>query len=438
MGQPITWRNVSNQTPNVAPLFEGANRSFDRALGSLDNIITDRSKRQDANQATRVDNNTQSFLDQLSQYRTPEELQAAQESGAIDTLRQEYGRNIDRGVARNGANDQLNTLRTRETAEIEYQDKAREVAERDIKDQFGQLVNSGDFDGARSLLDSNELANESSMFAQLDTSQRDRVIRGREDTQYNETQNTKRQTKMAANLAMEAINSGEAADVSRAAYAHRLDAEGITGQVALDALTNFDKQHTAINELTTEDRTAHSAVVAEAQREAEIATQEANRVYNLAEQLSPVDPAFGFANPNRSSVGDAVTFLREAGVDDSDLGTDIQKSVDKLKSNKGIDKQYEPYLGDVVAEAVRRVGAVQEWTDTEKDFEISDFDRVLPQVYAEMLASKANYEVLNTAKKARDKAINTAADAVSTKSAQSLAGYKSLYKSYKKLEPKAK
>lgn len=187
MAEPITWRNINSQPTAAAQLFAGADRSFEKASDIFSGLLDKNTERERRNQQTIRDNNTQAYLDQLSQYRTPEELQAAIDTGAVDQLRLQYGRNIDRNLARGAAESQLTNLRQAITAKNTYDDAATDRAQRGDVDQIKQLIARGDFVGAEKRLGEVDLRNEASLYEALTSGKNAVEDRGFTRDQRNQT-----------------------------------------------------------------------------------------------------------------------------------------------------------------------------------------------------------------------------------------------------------
>ncbi len=162
MAEPITWRNVRTTVNGggAGSLMRGAQNSLQSGFGALERVLADRQQTQDANWDTRSDNNTQDFLNQLSQYRTPEEFQAAQASGALDQAFRGYGRQIDQDAARTALDNRLGTLQERQIATGEYADNQQLRGERDVRDDYLKAMVRGDQQTASRILQENELLNE--------------------------------------------------------------------------------------------------------------------------------------------------------------------------------------------------------------------------------------------------------------------------------------
>jgi len=185
MAKPITWRNVN------APDFTGASdmlaragQSFQSALGALDTAKTDFEE-------GRTDRNTQAFLDQLSRYRTPEALRAAQDSGEINQLRQRLGSNglIDQSqVNPDAIRNRLTTLRDRTTADYNYNQMVTQREQAPVIRQIQTAIaNNDDATYERLMKENPDLHNAPELVQNYNTTERARLTQGREDRKYNQT-----------------------------------------------------------------------------------------------------------------------------------------------------------------------------------------------------------------------------------------------------------
>lgn len=115
----ITWRNIDMGAGGDAraialPMqvaMQGINTGFDKLTGVYDKY-----------EKQQVDQNTALFQNELSKYRTPEELQAARDSGAIAALQERFGLQMDQKVRNEGARTQLNNAYEDVTNANKYSD----------------------------------------------------------------------------------------------------------------------------------------------------------------------------------------------------------------------------------------------------------------------------------------------------------------------------
>ena len=120
---PITWRNIESDTiRGAAGLMEVARRAFNDGIGNFKGIVDDKNELNQANWDQQKANNTNAFLDRLAQYKTPEELAAAQASGELQALRQQYGGQVDATAIRGAEANAAEMLMKRIGATREYED----------------------------------------------------------------------------------------------------------------------------------------------------------------------------------------------------------------------------------------------------------------------------------------------------------------------------
>ena len=138
---PITWRNIEgDHTRGAASLFETARRALNDGMGNFKSIVDSRNELNQQNWNTQKEVNTDLFLDRLAQYKTPEELAAAQAAGELQNLKAQFGGQIDRDAVRGAEDAAAEQLMKRITAQNLYQDDTRRRSERDQMDVGRQLL----------------------------------------------------------------------------------------------------------------------------------------------------------------------------------------------------------------------------------------------------------------------------------------------------------
>lgn len=142
---PITWRNIgATVSPGAGAQGARAAQSGVMAgVGALERALSQYQEDRQNSWDTLRENNTQDFLDQLSQYRSAEDFQAAQERGALQQLYQGYGNAIDRDTARTALDSRLGALQQRDTATQQFQDMQQKVANRDLRAEYMDLKYQG-------------------------------------------------------------------------------------------------------------------------------------------------------------------------------------------------------------------------------------------------------------------------------------------------------
>ena len=141
---PITWRNIENDsTRGAALLLETARRALNDGMGNFKGIVDSRNELNQQNWNTQKEVNTDQFLDRLAQYKTPEELAAAQAAGDLQRLKAQFGAQIDHDAVRDAEAAAAEQLMRRITAQNQYvDDKTNRDARPDI-DHFYDLVGQG-------------------------------------------------------------------------------------------------------------------------------------------------------------------------------------------------------------------------------------------------------------------------------------------------------
>lgn len=139
---PITWRNVEAPSFRDAILAGAqAQQSFNSGFDSLNKLVDQESKTNIANWDNTAKNNTEKFYaDVASQFKTPEEYQAALKSGLVDQMRQQYGAQIDQAGARKYLEERPTVLMDRLTKEQAYTDAQTERGQREYINGFKQAI----------------------------------------------------------------------------------------------------------------------------------------------------------------------------------------------------------------------------------------------------------------------------------------------------------
>ena len=143
---PITWRNIQggNGAVEAGRLLNAAQNSVNTGLDKITDVFAQYRETDRANWENGKENNTQAFLDRLAQFRTPEELAAAQASGELDALKQQYGAQIDRGLIRDTEAGLQQKLIDRITAQNQYGDYNLDRSQRDQINETAMRAAKGD------------------------------------------------------------------------------------------------------------------------------------------------------------------------------------------------------------------------------------------------------------------------------------------------------
>lgn len=184
MGKPITWQNVNGPslTEAAAPLA-AAQRSFDTAFSRVGDELVRRQTTQDANYAQGKINNTEAFLAQISQYRTPDELQAAQQSGALGNMLDGFGAQVDQAAVRQAQDLRPGVLQERVLRENQFTDNQLDREQAPTRDAIMAAINGGDVLTANILMSgAPNLRNVAPLEAARMQAQRNAVLAARGDS----------------------------------------------------------------------------------------------------------------------------------------------------------------------------------------------------------------------------------------------------------------
>ena len=150
----ITWRNVSGPTgATELNAMAGASRQIGGAFDGLQNALVNYQKEEGRQFDQRKTDNTNAFLNALqSQYRTPEELDAAIKSGAVSQLQQQFGTEINHEQVRGAADNLLASRRQQGLAGMQYNNQVSADQAAPIKSRAQYLASIGDQAGAQAEL----------------------------------------------------------------------------------------------------------------------------------------------------------------------------------------------------------------------------------------------------------------------------------------------
>lgn len=169
----ITWRNIEGGNQMVSMMgMRDAQRSMTDSFQGLQGVLKQYQGQEKANWDAGKEQNTQAFLDRLSQVRTPEELAALQASGQLDRERAQFGAQIDRSAVRNALDTREDFLRQQATNKMAYDNQARDFREADLIDNVLSAYARGDFDAGDKLREGQDFRNDAHLSSQRTASQR--------------------------------------------------------------------------------------------------------------------------------------------------------------------------------------------------------------------------------------------------------------------------
>ena len=272
---PITWRNIEGDyTRGAASLFETARRALNDGMGNFKGIVDSRNELNQQNWDTQKEVNTDQFLDRLAQYKTPEELAAAQQSGQLDALKAQFGGQIDRDAVRGAEASQTDVLMRRIAAQNQYSDDKTNRDARPLVDQFNGLIAENKLDDARKFLQSNVLGTDESAFSNLILDRNDKQFsqsmeksrlalqqaqEQRSQIDWNDKWSEINQRRAAVDLGDQAMANATDFASARTAYLASAKEKGLRDDVVNAGLENLQKTYQARTGLTPEQDAAISA-----------------------------------------------------------------------------------------------------------------------------------------------------------------------------------
>lgn len=188
MATPITWRNVDSPTiAGISQAFQAAQSGLNSGFDKIGAVLKEQQAIEDANWNQQKVNNTNDFMNMLAQYRTPEEYQAALDSGVLGNMLASKSAQIDQQAARQAMEARLGNLQERITKSQAYSDTQQKRTESPIRDSIGALIAQGKFDEAKAMLDKHTLTDETSLYTSLTGAERTAADRARTDAKNKHT-----------------------------------------------------------------------------------------------------------------------------------------------------------------------------------------------------------------------------------------------------------
>ena len=150
MAGPITWQNITGDTGvrDASNALSNASQSFNAGLRDITQAIQGQRDTQLANLQQQNKSNRTLLEDAINRYGTAAELQSAQDSGAIQSLIDSLGPNVNRTGLSDLITNRIDTLTGREDAQAKR-------AGADVADQITGLLADGQFDAATQLRQDN-------------------------------------------------------------------------------------------------------------------------------------------------------------------------------------------------------------------------------------------------------------------------------------------
>jgi endonuclease YncB( thermonuclease family)/flagellum-specific peptidoglycan hydrolase FlgJ len=145
MAEPITWRNVTGPTPaEAAQPMRFASADLNAGFAALQKTLGMVTDNQDANWQNQKVNNTQALMDALRGAKSPEEMAALQQSGALAEMKAGFGAQFDRNAVNAAEDARPGILRDNLTKEQQFGVQQDVVAHQPLADQAKAAYLRGD------------------------------------------------------------------------------------------------------------------------------------------------------------------------------------------------------------------------------------------------------------------------------------------------------
>lgn len=411
MANPITFRNVA--APDFrgsGELLQGAQNSINASGDIFTNLIKQRQAKQAENLTRDRDAAESSFRNTLNQFRSPEDLMAARQSGALEEQLAGLSPEV-RDRVRGAADSRLATLRDQATAGFEYGNTVRDQKD----DPFEKELKSG-------LLAAGEADNQDAMASGISTT----VARARElnangqlsDTGLNQvlTQASEFESRFTSDLREDA-RFGREEDERQRTESRRDAVSAITGDIpgivqgtgSERAARDFvaDRIQREGDTLTPADRQAIWATLSssygaqkgrtqEEQRDAE--TKGALLSRALQDARRPISELGIFDGDSATNLSQAYEYIRTNAPEDDEASvesfnsalSDFRDTVvsEGLATKSELDEL--PW-GGIGLEALKRAGATESWLPgDDADFTEDHVLRELGNVFREYTQNRKN------------------------------------------------
>ncbi len=374
-------------------LFETARRAFNDGIGNFKGIVDSRNELNQQNWDTQKEVNTDQFLDRLAQYKTPEELAAAQASGQLDALKAQFGGQIDRDAVRGAEQAQADVLMKRIAAQNQYADDKTNRDARPLVDQFNGLIANNDLAGARKFLADNVLGTDESQYSNLILDRNDKqfsqnmeqarfAIQKEQERRANYDWNDKwaeiNQNRLAVDLGDQALKGATSFADARTAYLTSAKEKGLRDDVVNKGLANLQASYQTRTGLTTEQdewlNSQEDVIAANSQAAKDKEALARNRYNDDKVWQTTVDDAI------------AGVFPRVKGEEDN---TAIKiRGMVKAYEDKFKDKLGGMSIGPALEQTLKGLG-ISEETFTDNVLNTDGFDKALKRNVEEMLAFNA-------------------------------------------------
>lgn len=157
MTNPLTWKTLAGLQFDPNQTFKDAISNINQlGFGSVNKALTGYQQQEGELFTEDKAKNQQAAIEALRQYKTPEELQAAIASGAVNQLLDPMGNRVDRSKVINYADARVKDLRTDITAEQTFKNLQEKAAVAPFMDKAKALYASGYVKEADDFVKANE------------------------------------------------------------------------------------------------------------------------------------------------------------------------------------------------------------------------------------------------------------------------------------------
>lgn len=419
----ITWRNIEGGNQMVSMVgMRDAQRSMTDGFQGLQDVLKQYQGQEKANWDAGKEQNTQAFLDRLSQVRTPEEMAAVQASGELDRLKAGFGAQIDRSAVRNALDTRGDFLRQQATNKMVYDNQAQDNADAPIRDQFlaearqidvsdpskveaqlnmleARLAESGMSARGQAATAQGLVDIRKSLFGDYKTTQdmaNDKTRLGLEATRTNtqvaeagqrmefarDNQDYVLQERAANALASQALEG--ATDLATARQKYLASSGDLPAELRNKGLSALGTLYTQATGITPEQDEEIQRMLSPFDAEIKVAQEDVNS-----------KPVFAQAEQDKVTEGAAImeAMKRTPGEEDN-TSRKIQDQVKKFRSRRKLSDDVN--LGAVLQESLRRVG-VDEATFGDDTLDTSKLSDIMDQVYNDFVTYQGYQEKLRVA-----------------------------------------
>lgn len=194
MSRPITWQTIQGPDPAAAlrPM-ESAQRSFSNMFSGLESALKERDAVDTANREAQGKKKTQSAIDALYAYQTPEAFEAANKDGTIDKMLTTFGKGIDKAQIRAIRDTRGSQLQEKAKSGWAYGNAALDEKEAPMIDGISGMLAKGDADSvAQATAAIGQLSNrgQAKMYPRLDARSQELLKRkwDLDDRNFSETE----------------------------------------------------------------------------------------------------------------------------------------------------------------------------------------------------------------------------------------------------------